>query len=69
MSTQFIVIIGVGTFFLFLTWWAFIDLAYKDFGSLEKKALWAFIVFIPFIGCMVYLCIGRKTGQKKGINV
>jgi len=62
--TQIITIVASGIFFLLLTWWAIFDVAYKDFGSFEKKLLWAFIVLIPFIGCIIYLIFGRKKGIK-----
>ena len=43
---------------------AILDIARKDFGSIEMKALWAFIVaLVPFIGVLVYLFIGRRKGQ------
>jgi hypothetical protein len=47
------------------TFWAIVDLAYRDFGSLRKKAIWGvFIVFVPYIGGPVYLIFGRRQGTK-----
>jgi hypothetical protein len=41
------------------------DLAYRDFGSLKKKALWGiFVVLVPFFGGPIYLIFGRKGGKK-----
>ena len=38
------------------TFWAIVDIAHGDFGSMKKKALWgAFVVFIPPVGGIVYL--------------
>jgi len=36
----------------------------KDFGGIEKKALWGFITLIPFIGPVVYLAFGFRKGKK-----
>jgi hypothetical protein len=47
------------------TFWAIVDVAYRDFGTLRKKALWgAFIVFVPCLGGIVYLIFGRRQGKK-----
>jgi hypothetical protein len=38
------------------TFWAIVDIAHRDFGSIKKKALWgAFVVFVPPLGGIVYL--------------
>jgi hypothetical protein len=62
MSTgMFVVLTGV-IFFLF-TCVALLDIARKDFGSIQMKGLWALIVaLIPFIGVTVYALIGRRKG-------
>ena len=47
------------------TFWAIVDVAYRDFGSLKKKALWAgLVVFVPCLGGLVYLVFGRRQGTK-----
>ena len=58
------VVIGIGSLFFLLTCWALVDIARKDFGGIEKKALWGFITLIPFIGPIVYLAIGFRKGRK-----
>ncbi len=58
------VIIGIGIFFLLLTWWAVFDISQKDFGSLLKKALWGFTALIPFLGPVIYFAIGYRKGKK-----
>ncbi|MBU1569062.1 MAG: PLDc N-terminal domain-containing protein [Proteobacteria bacterium] len=58
------VIIGIGIFFLLLTWWAVFDISKKDFGSLLKKALWGFTALIPFLGPLIYFAIGYRKGKK-----
>jgi len=63
--TNILLIISMGLFFLMLTWWAIFDVAYKDFGSFEKKLVWGFVAIIPFIGCIIYLLFGYRQGTKK----
>jgi hypothetical protein len=46
------------------TVWAIVDLGQKDFGSIGKKALWALIASIPFIGFIIYLVFGFRKGKK-----
>ncbi|MCD6138718.1 MAG: PLDc_N domain-containing protein [Deltaproteobacteria bacterium] len=47
------------------TFWAIVDLAYRDFVSIRKKALWGiFVVFVPCLGGIVYLLFGRRQGTK-----
>ena len=63
MSTGMIIVLTGVAFFL-LTCVAILDIARKDFGSIEMKALWAFIVaLVPFIGVLVYLIFGRTRGR------
>ena len=62
------VIIGIGIFFLLLTWWAVFDISQKDFGSLLKKALWGFTALIPFLGPLIYFAIGYRKGKKVAPN-
>ena len=50
--------------FIVLTFWAIMDLAYRDFGSLKKKALWGAFIFVPFLGGPIYLIFGRRGGKK-----
>jgi len=68
MDSQIYLILGIGIGFILLTWWAILDVAYKDFSSFEKKIIWAFVVLIPFIGCILYLLFGRKAGKKRNAN-
>lgn len=59
-----IVWIKISLLFYLLTVLAIIDIARKDFGSIGKKALWGFIAVVPFIGWLVYLIFGFRTGKK-----
>jgi hypothetical protein len=63
MSTGMIIVLTGVAFFL-MTCVAILDIARKDFGSIEMKALWVFIVaLVPFIGVLVYIVIGRTKGR------
>ena len=63
MSTTEIVI-GVGVFFLILTWLAVFDVARKDFGTTTKKILWGVVALIPFLGPVIYFIVGFRIGKK-----
>lgn len=56
----------VGTFFFLLTCISLLDVARKDFGGTEMKALWGFITIIPFVGPLAYLLFGFKKGKASG---
>jgi uncharacterized membrane protein YhaH (DUF805 family) len=60
-------IILTGTIFWLLTCLAILDIARKDFGGIEKKALWAFVSLVPFIGVIVYLIFGFRRGKPKRV--
>ncbi len=62
-AAEWIILTGI-TFFL-LTCWAIFDIARKDFGGIEKKAAWAFVTMIPFLGPIVYFAFGFRKGGKK----
>lgn len=55
---------GIGFVFLALTLAAFLDVARKDFGATRKKAMWAIISLIPFVGFLFYLMFGMRKGKK-----
>ncbi|MBC2745211.1 MAG: PLDc_N domain-containing protein, partial [Desulfosarcina sp.] len=64
MSTGMIIVLTGVAFFL-MTCMALLDIARKDFGSIEMKALWAFIVaLVPFIGVVVYFLFGFRKGKR-----
>ncbi|MFZ7127884.1 MAG: PLDc N-terminal domain-containing protein [Desulfobacterales bacterium] len=52
--------------FFLLTVWALVDVLMKDFGSTGKKALWAVVAGVPFIGALIYLALGFRRGRKPG---
>lgn len=64
MSTGMIVVL-TGIVFFLLTCVAILDIARKDFGSIQMKALWGLVVaMVPFIGVAVYFLFGFKKGKK-----
>ena len=64
MSTGMFVVLPGIAFFL-MTCVAILDIARKDFGSIEMKALWAFVVaMVPFIGVVVYFLFGFRKGKR-----
>jgi hypothetical protein len=56
--------IKIGFVFYILTILAIFDIAFKDFGTVGKKALWGIIAFIPFIGWFIYLVFGFRKGKR-----
>ncbi len=58
------IILG-GIAFYLLTCWAIFDIARKDFGGIERKAAWAFVALIPFIGPILYITMGFRKGTDK----
>lgn len=62
-AAEWIVLGGLA--FLLLTWWAIFDIVRKDFGGIEKKAAWAFVAMIPFLGPILYFAVGCRRGSKK----
>jgi len=54
--------IVIGFVFFALTMLAFMDVAKKNFGTTGKKALWAVITLIPFVGWFIYLVLGMRKG-------
>ncbi|MDY6903992.1 MAG: PLDc N-terminal domain-containing protein [Thermodesulfobacteriota bacterium] len=65
MSTSVLIIIGMGVVSYLLTCWAILDVALKNFGTIEKKAIWGIIAFIPFIGWVIYFLAGRQKGVRR----
>ncbi|BBO83068.1 hypothetical protein DSCO28_36340 [Desulfosarcina ovata subsp. sediminis] len=64
MSTGMVVVL-TGVVFFLLTCVAILDIARKDFGSIQMKALWGFLVaVVPFIGVIIYFLIGYKKGKR-----
>ena len=56
--------VKIGVVFYLLTVLAIIDIAYKDFGTIGKKAMWGLIALIPFVGWLIYLIFGFRKGKR-----
>jgi len=50
--------------FFFMTVWAVVNAALRDFGTPVKKALWLIVAAIPFVGFIFYFAIGFRKGKK-----
>jgi uncharacterized membrane protein len=64
MSTgMFVVFTGIA--FFLMTCVAILDIARKDFGSIQMKALWAFVAaLVPFVGVVIYFLFGFRKGKR-----
>ncbi len=61
----FWLVVGFGGFALFL--WALIDVLRRQFANPNDKVLWiVLIIFIGWLGPILYLAIGRKKGTIPG---
>ncbi len=57
-------IIIIGLFFLILTWLAILDISRREFSGPNLKLIWGMVVcMVPFLGVIMYLIIGRRTGS------
>jgi heme/copper-type cytochrome/quinol oxidase subunit 2 len=64
MSTGMIIVF-IGAAFFLLTCVALLDIARKDFGGIQFKAIWAFVVaLLPFVGVVVYFLFGFRKGKR-----
>ena len=61
-SSTLVTWIVIGFLFFAITMLAFVDVARKDFGTTGKKALWAVITLIPFVGWLIYCLFGMRRG-------
>lgn len=67
MSTGMLVVL-TGVVFFLITCVAILDIARKDFGSIQIKALWAFVVaMVPFVGVVVYFLFGFRKGKRPAV--
>ncbi|MDC0335558.1 PLD nuclease N-terminal domain-containing protein [Pseudodesulfovibrio sp.] len=65
-STQWIVIISAVVLCFTFTTWTIWDAWKRNFESANEKVLWMQIcIFIPILGSLAYLSLGRKRGSKQ----
>ncbi len=73
MSEGFMFMIGSSMLFLaaglaiFALWiWAIIDVIRSDFKDSTTKIIWiALLIFLPFLGAVIYPFVGRSTKKDK----
>lgn len=64
-SSQWIVIISAVTLCFAFSAWTIFDAWKRNFESPNEKLLWIQIcIFIPILGSLAYLSLGRKRGSK-----
>lgn len=55
----------VATLPVFLNFWAIAHAFYRNFPTVQEKMVWLCLaVFVPVIGGLAYLFVGRKRGNK-----
>jgi len=64
-STQWIIIIAIVSLCFSFSAWSILDCWKRIFESTNEKVLWIQIcIFVPILGSLAYLFIGRKRGSK-----
>ncbi len=56
---------GIALIFWMLTMLAIVNIVFKDFGSIQNKAIWGVVALIPFVGWIIYFMFGAKRGVPK----
>ncbi len=50
---------------LVLNFWAISHAFYRNFPTIQEKMVWLCLaVFVPVLGALIYLAVGRKRGVK-----
>jgi hypothetical protein len=51
---------------VFLNFWAIAHAFYRNFPTIQEKMVWLCLaVFVPVIGGLIYLFMGRKRGTRE----
>lgn len=65
-TNQWIVIIAAVVVCFSFSAWTILDTWKRNFESANEKVLWMQIcIFVPILGSLAYLFIGRKRGSKR----
>ncbi len=65
-TNQWIAIIAAVTCCFSFTVWSILDCWRRDYDAVNEKVLWIQIaVFVPILGSLAYLFIGRNRGSKR----
>jgi hypothetical protein len=76
MSEGFMFALGSSMLFLtaglalFVLWiWAIIDVIKSEFKDSTTKIIWiALLIFLPFLGAVIYPFLSKSTKQRKNYN-
>lgn len=50
---------------LLLNFWAITHAFYREFPTIQEKMVWlCLIVFVPVVGAVIYMAVGKKRGKK-----
>ena len=50
----------------FINFWAIAHAFYRNFPTIQEKMVWLCLaVFVPVLGGLIYLFVGRKRGTKE----
>jgi len=64
--TQWIIVLSAVAVCFSFSAWTIMDAWKRDFESGNEKVLWMQIcIFIPILGSLAYLFLGRKRGNKR----
>ena len=63
------VVAGIALVFWVFTMLAIVNIVFKDFGSIQNKAIWGVVALIPFVGWIIYFTFGAKRGVPKRRNM
>jgi hypothetical protein len=59
-SSMLFIAVGAGLFVLWV--WAIIDVIRSEFKDSSTKIIWvALLIFLPFLGSIIYFFIGKST--------
>ena len=49
---------------LVLNFWAITHAFYREFPTIQEKMVWlCLVVFVPVVGAVIYLFVGKKRGK------
>lgn len=65
-ATQWFAVLSIVAICFAFTAWSILDAWKRNFESANEKVLWIQIcIFIPILGSLAYLFIGRNRGTKR----
>jgi hypothetical protein len=65
-TTQWAIILSSVAVCFSFSVWTILDIWKRDFESVNEKVLWMQIcIFVPILGAVAYLFVGRKRGNTR----